>query len=279
MAGYKINLPFKTIKLITNLILYRQKIIMKFRKQLKIPRKEPMHMKKSADKLAIAYVIILSLIPVLALPNLIFQNHVLDAIPYDASALTTELGFFLSNLPAIIYIMVLYILGILNIWKSFSSYEEGDSTALINRMLIHKYGLVAFFLYDFILLFTLYFFAGAALTFMTGGLIIPLMLPIMSVMIFFTVIGFWLTILPGSFYALQVIRMTYKAGKISLGTAILHGILQLFFLADVLSAMYLTAVKWKRAKKSSIVVGIVYIVCAIGTVVLAVATIKEFQGL
>ena len=231
-------------------------------------------MKKSADKLAIAYVIILSLIPVLALPNLIFQSHVLDAIPYDASALTTELGFFLSNLPAIIYIMVLYILGILNIWKSFSSYEEGDSTALINRMLIHKYGLVAFFLYDFILLFTLYFFAGAALTFMTGGLIIPLMLPIMSVMIFFTVIGFWLTILPGSFYALQVIRMTYKAGKI-----ILHGILQLFFLADVLSAMYLAAVKWKRAKKSSIVVGIVYIVCAIGTVVLAVATIKEFQGL
>ncbi len=92
-------------------------------------------MKKSADKLAIAYVIILSLIPVLALPNLIFQSHVLDAIPYDASALTTELGFFLSNLPAIIYIMVLYILGILNIWKSFSSYEEGDSTALINRML------------------------------------------------------------------------------------------------------------------------------------------------
>lgn len=235
-------------------------------------------MKKSADKLAIAYVIILSLIPVLALPNLIFQSHVLDAIPYDASALTTELGFFLSNLPAIIYIMVLYILGILNIWKSFSSYEEGDSTALINRMLIHKYGLVAFFLYDFILLFTLYFFAGAALTFMTGGLIIPLMLPIMSVMIFFTVIGFWLTILPGSFYALQVIRMTYKAGKISLGTAILHGILQLF-LADVLSAMYLAAVKWRRAKKSSIAVGIVYIVCAIGVIVLAVATVKEFQGL
>ena len=236
-------------------------------------------MKKSADKLAIAYVIILSLIPVLALPNLIFQSQVLDPNPYDPSALTTELGFFLSNLPAIFYIMLLYILGILNIWKSFSSYEEGDSTALINRMLIHKYGLVAFFLYDFILLFNLYFFAGAELTIMTGGLILPLMLPIMSVMIFFTVIGFWLTILPGSFYALQVIRMTYKAGKISLGTAILHGILQLFFLADVLSAMYLTAVKWKRAKKSSIVVGIVYIVCAIGTVVLAVATIKEFQGL
>ena len=146
-------------------------------------------------------------------------------------------------------------------------------------MLIHKYGLVAFFLYDFILLFTLYFFAGAALTFMTGGLIIPLMLPVMSIMIFFTVIAFWLTILPGSFYALQVIRMTYKAGKISLGTAILHGILQLFFLTDVLSAMYLAAVKWKRAKKSSIAVGIVYIVCAIGVVVLAVGTIKEFQGL
>lgn len=236
-------------------------------------------MKKSADKLAIAYVIILSLIPVLALPNLIFQNHVLDAIPYDASALTTELGFFLSTLPAIIYIMVLYILGILNIWKSFSSYEERDSTALLNRMLIHKYGLVVFFLFSFITLFILYFFAGTVLTFMTGGLIIPVMLLIMSVMVFFTVIAFWLLILPGSFYALQVIRMTYKTGKISLGTAILHGILQLFFLTDVLSAMYLAAVKWKHAKKSSIAVGIVYIVCAIGVVVLAVATIKEFQGL
>lgn len=236
-------------------------------------------MKKSADKLAIAYVIILSLIPVLALPNLIFQNHVLDAIPYDASTLTTELGFFLSTLPAIIYIMVLYILGILNIWKSFSSYEEGDSTTLINRMLIHKYGLVAFFLFSFITLFIMYFFAGAALTFMTGGLIIPLMLPIMSVMIFFTVIAFWLTILPGSFYALQVIRMTYKTRKISLGTAILHGILQFFFLADVLSAMYLAVVKWKRAKKSSIAVGIVYIVCAIGVVVQVATTIKDFRGL
>lgn len=62
--------------------------------------------------------------------------------------------------------------------------------------------------------------------------------------------------------------MTYKAGKISFGTAILHGILQLFFLTDVLSAMYLAAVKWKRAKKSSIAVGIVYIVCAIGVIVL-----------
>lgn len=236
-------------------------------------------MKKSADKLAIAYVITLSLIPVLALPNLTFQNHILDAIPYDASALTTELGIFLSNLPAIIYILALYILGILNIWKSFSSYEEGDPTTLINRMLIHKYGLVAFFLFSFITLFIMYFFAGAALTFMTGGLIIPLMLPIMSIMIFFTVIAFWLTILPGSFYALQVIRMTYKTRKISLGTAILHGILQFFFLADVLSAMYLAAVKWKRAKNSSIAVGIVYIVCVIGVIVLAIGTIKDFQGL
>ena len=152
-------------------------------------------MKKSADKLAIAYVIILSLIPVLVLPNLTFQNHVLDAIPYDASGFATLRGFFLSNLPAIIYILALYILGILNIWKSFFSYEEDDSTALINRMLIHKYGLVAFFLFSFITLFIMYFFAGAALTFMTGGLIIPLMLPVMSVMIFFTVIAFWLTIL------------------------------------------------------------------------------------
>lgn len=70
--------------------------------------------------------------------------------------------------------------------------------------------------------------------------------------------------------------MTYKAGKISLGTAILHGILQLFFLADVLSAMYLAAVKWKRAKKSSITVGIVYIICVIGIIVLLAKTLRSF---
>lgn len=234
-------------------------------------------MKKSADKLAIAYVITLSLIPVLTLANLAFQNHVLDAIPYNASTLVTLRGFFLSNLPTIIYILALYILGILNIWKSFSSYEEGDSTVLLNRMLIHKYGLVVFFLFSFITLFILYFFAGTVLTFMTGGLIIPVMLLIMSVMVFFTVIAFWLLILPGSFYALQVILMTYKTGKISLGTAILHGILQFFFLTDVLSAMYLAAVKWGRAKKSSIIVGIVYIVCAIGIIVLIATTIQDFH--
>ena len=47
----------------------------------------------------------------------------------------------------------------------------------------------------------------------------------------------WLAILPGSMYSIQVIRGSVRAGKISGGAAVLHGILQFLFLADVLDAL------------------------------------------
>lgn len=111
--------------------------------------------------------------------------------------------------------MVLYILGILNIWKSFSSYEEGDSTTLINRMLIHKYGLVAFS-YTTLFCCSPYIFRRCGTDIHDRRSDYTTYAPSHECYDIFTVIGFWLTILPGSFYALQVIRMTYKAGKSAL---------------------------------------------------------------
>lgn len=46
-----------------------------------------------------------------------------------------------------------------------------------------------------------------------------------------------------------VLRESVRAGKISGGAAVIHGILQFLFLADVLDAMYLAAGKWGRGKK------------------------------
>lgn len=100
--------------------------------------------------------------------------------------------------------------------------------------------------------------------------LIPVLLPVWVVGLCVSVFATWLAILPGSVYGIQVIRMSYKAGKISLVAAILHTILQFFFLTDVLDAMYLAAGKWNRGKKSSFVVGALYLISFIGIIILIV---------
>ena len=44
-----------------------------------------------------------------------------------------------------------------------------------------------------------------------------------------------------------------------IGMAVLHGILQFMFLADVLDAMYLAVKKWGMGKKSSVVIAVLYV--------------------
>lgn len=137
----------------------------------------------------------------------------------------------------------------------------------INGMLIHKYGLVIFFCVNFIVLFLVYFMLTFGLVMGTRGLallVAPVWLPFVLVMIGWSVIMSWLAILPGSMYSIQVIRGSVRAGKISGGAAVLHGILQFLFLADVLDAMYLAAGKWGRGKKSSVLVALVYIAAVVG---------------
>jgi len=65
--------------------------------------------------------------------------------------------------------------------------------------------------------------------------------------------------LPGSFFAVQVIRFSYSEKKIGMAAAFFHVLLQFCFLTDVLDTMYLSVKKWDMAKKSSIVIALIYI--------------------
>ena len=68
----------------------------------------------------------------------------------------------------------------------------------------------------------------------------------------------WLVMVPGAFYGVQVIRLSYGEKKMGMGAALLHGFLQFNFLVDVLDAMYLAVKKWGMGKKSSVLIGILY---------------------
>ena len=87
----------------------------------------------------------------------------------------------------------------------------------------------------------------------------PVLLPWLAASVAFSVFASWLAIVPGAFYGIQVIRITYREKKTGIGAAIWHGILQFVFLADVLDAMYLAVKKWGMGKKSSVVIAVLYV--------------------
>ena len=226
-------------------------------------------MKKYA--LSITYVILLTLCVPLA--YLYIWLLTVMPIPWDALTEWADsfgrglLVFLLFLLPAGIYWLAVFILGVLDIARSFKVYKTGDAVGCVSGMLIHKYGLVIFFAVNFIVMFLLYFILTFGILIGTRGLAVfaaPVLLPWLTAAIAFTVFASWLAILPGTVYGIQVIRFAVKERKMGLGTAICHGILQLMFLTDVLDAMYLAVKKWGMGKKSSIVIGILYVLMLAG---------------
>ncbi len=232
-------------------------------------------MKKHA--LSISYVVLLSLCLPLAYLYLCLWSVL--PIPYEAvyewadtfwKGLFCMLVFFA---PIGVYWLAVLILGIMNIVRSFRTFKAGDTVGCINGMLIHKYGLVIFFVTNFVILTGLYLIMTLAVVVGTRGfaiLMAPFLLPWLIVAIGLTIFASWLAMIPGAFYGIQVIRFTLKEKKTSIGAAVWHGILQFLFLADVLDAMYLAVKKWGRGKKSSVAVAIVYIVGFAGLIWLVV---------
>ena len=183
-------------------------------------------MDKAAKRLAVIYVILLSLCAPLMAVHFELFTWFMGVV--DMSYWTQTVLWFL---PMLVYGGILVVLGIWNVVKSF----------------MLTFGLVM----------------GTRGLALLGA---PVWLPFVLVMIGWSVIMSWLAILPGSIYSIQVIRGSVRTGKISGGAAVLHGILQFLFLADVLDAMYLAAGKWGRGKKSSVLVGLVYIAAVVGIV-------------
>ncbi len=225
--------------------------------------------KTGKNKLAITFVVLLTLCAPLGYLYFMIVMRVLSYVSEDG----LKVVLLLSLIPVLLYWLIIGILGILNMKKSFQLYRDGDTVACINGMLIHKYGLVIFFCANFILLAFWYGLFSMAAVMGTRGLLLlfaPVLLPVWVVGLCISAFATWLAILPGSIYGIQVIRMSWKTGKISLMAAILHTILQFFFLTDVLDAMYLAAGKWNRGKRSSLAVGALYLISLVGIIILIV---------
>ena len=220
-------------------------------------------MKKHA--LSISYVILLTLCMPLACLYMWFLTVLpvsWEAVNEWADTFPKWLFYtFVLLLPVGVYWLTVLVLGILNIARSFNAYKSGDAVGCVNGMLIHKYGLVVFFVVNFIVLVGIYLLVTLGLVMGTRGIFLvlaPFFLPWLVAAVGFTVFTTWLAIIPGAFYGIQVIRFTYREKKTSAGAAVWHGVLQFIFLADVLDAMYLAVKKWGRGKKSSIVIAVLY---------------------
>ena len=164
-----------------------------------------------------------------------------------------------------LYWAVVIILGVMNIVISFRKYREGDDRYCVNALLILKYGLVIFFIVNY--LSGILIFMAALVG--TRGIII-FAFPVVFFVIFISMAVTWCIMIPGSFYGIQVIRFAVSQGKITGIAAAVHGILQFIFLGDVLDTLYLAVSKWGMGKKSSIIVGGLYILAVSAMIATAV---------
>ena len=93
-------------------------------------------MDKAAKRLAVIYVILLSLCAPLMAVHFELFTWFMGVV--DMSYWTQTVLWFL---PMLVYGGILVILGIWNMVKSFQIYKRQDILGCINGMLIHKYGL------------------------------------------------------------------------------------------------------------------------------------------
>lgn len=208
-------------------------------------------MKKTNHKTAILYVLLLSVqVPF----NIAFFLFAFSAVSSKSLPATGKSMTFLYFVIAVIYFVTLGVLGIMNIIKSFQAYAQRKAEYSLKTMLILKYGMVPFFVVNFLSITLLFLIAFAA----TKGIIIIAAFPIVIVMLLFAVFCTWLAMIPGTFYSIQVIRFGMAEGKISSGWAVWHTLLQFFFLTDILDTMYLAVRKWHRGKVGAVIIGGIY---------------------
>ena len=136
---------------------------------------------RKSRKSTFLYVILLTLCVPLAYVYLILVTGLLDKIQ----------DVFL---PLFFYWGLVAVVGIINIGQSFKIYKTGNPIECVNRMLIHKYGLVVFFCVNFLILFIYYFFISMAVLVGSRGAAIifaPVLLPWLIVAVVFSVGATW----------------------------------------------------------------------------------------
>ena len=100
---------------------------------------------RKSRKSTFLYVILLTLCVPLEYVYFILVTRLLDKIQEGHIGLTLMIVF----LPLLFYWGLVAVVGIINIGQSFKIYKTGNPIECVNRMLIHKYGLVCLFLCEF----------------------------------------------------------------------------------------------------------------------------------
>ena len=163
----------------------------------------------------------------------------------------------------LVYGCIAFGFGIRCIIRSFRQYHAGDEIACLNNMLVIKYSLVVFYVLNVGGAVALFGAIGVIALLLSRGLAIlmlPVLFPGIAVAVLAGMFLCFMVMLPGSIYAIQVIRFSVREGKLSPLAGIVHTILQLIFIVDVLDTMYLSVCKWQRGKKSAVLIGCVYLI-------------------
>lgn len=150
------------------------------------------------------------------------------------------LDFVIPIIPIVPSIVLL----IGNIVRSFRIQGEDAPLRCVRLMLILKYGMIPFFLLHLCLLPFVFFIVGWSVDQQS-------FYPFMFIYLF---VAPPLFMLPGAFYGIRVVRFSLREKKLRLFTAILHGIALFIPVLDVPDAAYLSAIKWKTARKTTAVV-------------------------
>lgn len=196
-------------------------------------------------KLLIAYVVLLSIqVPF----NIMYFGALLSS---GSESLMTTFGIGYPMI-ALLYFVALLVIGIISVLNAFKAYRKNDFEYCIKGLMILKYGLIPFFVVNFL---SMTFLALIFLIASRGAIIFatPIFL---FVGMFFT----WIAMLPGSFWGVQVIRFAVRDGKIRKGK-LLHMFLQFCFLLDLLDTVYFAAFKYRRGKAAAILVCLTYLLC------------------
>lgn len=164
----------------------------------------------------------------------------------DATGMYFGAGYLII---AGVYFAALGVLGIVNILRSFRAYKAGDVEYCIKGLMTLKYGMVPFFIVNFLSMTALILLFLVA----SRGTVFFAVPGLLVVAMFCT----WLPMLPSSFFGLQVVRFCADEGKLGKSKP-WHILFQFCFLLDVLDTAYLTVFKYQRGKAAAAVVCAVY---------------------
>lgn len=135
-----------------------------------------------------------------------------------------------------------FIIAVTNVINSITLFKNSDHVSLRQNMKILKFGLIPYFVINFVLYLFIFLILFAA----SRGIIIFSPIPLFFIIpIFFT----YLAVLFTSFYGIGYVLILWKENRIKNSCLVIHVLLQLCFVLDVISTIILLA-KYKNSLNS-----------------------------